>query len=159
MPNTEENIQENSIPELSFTVEPSQNVQTPVDKTLSIAEMAAEAKATGDAIATLESAISDLNTDMAEVSTRTAADIRMGASDTRTITEALTEMQTNFGLSVYPIGSVYFSVTGEAPQMDGTWVEIVIPMTWGDAKNGTRNYRQVRVGETTGTLKLWLRVA
>lgn len=64
-----ENTNENTgTPVLFMTVSPSQTVQAPVDSTLSIHEMAADAKATGDAIenlgSTLEQSIADLAADV-----------------------------------------------------------------------------------------------
>jgi len=159
MPNTENNIEENGIPELTFTVEASNSVQTAVDKTLSIAEMAAEAKATGDAIASLESAVSDLNTDLRAVGSRTGADIPLNSSDTKTIENAIDEIALSVSSESHPVGSVFISINDDPPNFDGTWIQIAIPMTWGDAKNGTRNYRAVKQNETTGAIKFWLRVA
>ena len=68
-PNTEGSIQESGgVPVLNMTVSASQTVQAPVDPTLSISEMAADAKATGDAInnlgTLLEQEISDLSADV-----------------------------------------------------------------------------------------------
>ena len=47
----------NNIPEISLTLEAQETVQAPVDDTLSIAGQAADAKATGDAIAALQTAV------------------------------------------------------------------------------------------------------
>ena len=47
----------NNIPEISLTLESQDTVQAPVDDTLSIAGQAADAKATGDAIAALQTAV------------------------------------------------------------------------------------------------------
>lgn len=80
MPNTEENISNNGIPEISFTVEPSQNVQTPVDKTLSIDEMAADAKATGDAIANVQSAVSDVAADVLVIQGWSGEDLKVDST-------------------------------------------------------------------------------
>ena len=44
----------NDIPEITLTLEVMDTVQAPVDSTLSIAGQAADAKATGDAIAALQ---------------------------------------------------------------------------------------------------------
>lgn len=67
-PNTDASIQETGLPVLQMTVSAGQTVQAPVDKTLSISEMPADAKATGDAInnlgSLLEQEISDLTTDV-----------------------------------------------------------------------------------------------
>ena len=47
----------NNIPEISLTLESQNTVQAPVDSSLSIAGQAADAKATGDAIAALQTAV------------------------------------------------------------------------------------------------------
>ena len=62
MPDTENSIQETGIPVLTMEVSASNEVQWPVDDTLSISGEAADAKVTGDAIA-------DLTADLAEVPT------------------------------------------------------------------------------------------
>ena len=58
--------------------------------------------------------------------------------------------------ALFPIGSIYVSVTSTAPVFYGTWVEIVIPATHGDLKNGMRSYDD---GTGTGTLHFWRRTA
>ena len=47
-----------SIPEIEMQVEVAETVQSPVDDTLSVAGEAADAKATGDAISTLNTTLS-----------------------------------------------------------------------------------------------------
>ena len=66
MPNSEQNVQDSiestgGIPEITMTMQVSGMTQMPVDKTLTLADMAADAKATGDAIANLAADISDIN--------------------------------------------------------------------------------------------------
>lgn len=53
-PNTENSVLEEGIPEITLTLEVMDTVPAPVDATLSIAGQAADAKATGDAIASLQ---------------------------------------------------------------------------------------------------------
>jgi len=62
------------IPEVEMTVEVSGMTQTPVDATLSIEGMAADAKATGDAIAGVASDVSDLATSVEDISGAIAVD-------------------------------------------------------------------------------------
>ena len=52
--NTENSIEEQGIPEISLRVSPAETVQAPVDATLSVSGESADAKATGDAIAALQ---------------------------------------------------------------------------------------------------------
>lgn len=59
-PETEESIEEFGPIELEMAVDPSESVETPVDATLSISGVAADAKATGDAIADLSADLSAL---------------------------------------------------------------------------------------------------
>lgn len=58
--------------------------------------------------------------------------------------------------SLFPIGSIYVSTISTAPVFYGTWVEITIPVTHGDLKNGMRSYAD---GTGTGTLHFWRRTA
>lgn len=135
MPDTERDISERGIPQIRMTVSPSQNVQTPVDDTLSIPEMAADAKATGDAINNVAADLSDL------------------AADVAGITDGLLE-------SIYPVGALYMTTAGTMPEALsalGTWTEVSIPLTWGDIKHGTRSYGEPD-GES-GTIHFWLRTA
>ena len=120
MADTDNSIQTEGIPEINFTLEVMETVQAPIDPTLSIAGQAADAKATGDAIAAAQT----------------------------TLTAAIA--------ALFPIGSVYCSVNSTAPAFYGTWVEIVLPATWGDIEDGMRSYTD---GTGTGTLHFWRRTA
>lgn len=120
MADTENSITTQGIPEITLQLEVLNTVQAPVDATLSIAGEAADAKATGDAIAAMQTA---LNTAVA---------------------------------SLFPIGSIYVTTSATAPVFYGTWVEIVMPMTHGDLKNGMRSYVD---GTGTGNLHFWRRTA
>ena len=160
MPDTENNIQEQGIPEITMEVEASTNVQTPIDKTLSIADMAADAKAVGDAIVNLESAISDLNSDIEDVDAKTGESIPVSTDDNApTIQEAIESVSESITGVAFPVGTILMTIDDEEPAATGTWVEIFLPMTWGDLKHGTRSYRQVEDGEDTGTVHFWLRTA
>lgn len=134
--NTPESI-DDGIPEVNFTLEVSQVVQAPIDDTLSIEGMAADAKATGDAIAAakaeLEEEIEALDTGVDSVPNK-----------------------------LFPVGSIYVSTSATAPTFGGAnwnWQEIMIPMTWGDLEDGARSYSAKGAGDTPGTIHFWLRIA
>lgn len=140
-PNTEESILETGIPTLSFTVSPSTVVYQPTDHTLSISDMPADAKATGDAIQN----VSDL----------LSGDISDLAADIATIEETLSSLSNLF----YPVGSVYVTVDTTVPaRFTGTWEEIAMPMTWNDLKRGTRSWAELE-GDPDRTLHFFLRTA
>ena len=134
MPNTQESIESmGGIPEISMEVAVSGMTQTAVDKSLSITDMAADAKATGDAISTAMADIADL-----------AADIAIVAG------------------KAYPVGSVFMTIENSLPSdisAVGTWVEIGITATWAQLKTGKRGYLELDSGDVGGTLHFWLRTA
>ena len=57
MADTENSIETEGIPEITLQVEVMDTVQAPVDATLSVAGEAADAKATGDAIASMQTTL------------------------------------------------------------------------------------------------------
>lgn len=134
--NTPESI-DDGIPEVSFTLEVSNVVQAPVDDTLSIAGEAADAKATGDAIA---QARSDLQEEI----------------------DAIETGVDSVANTLFPVGAVYISTSSSAPTFGGenwNWQEIKIPVTQGDLMDGVRSYAALGESETPGTLHFWLRIA
>ena len=120
MADTENSIETQGIPEITFSLQVMETMQAPVDATLSVSGEAADAKATGDAIAAMQT----------------------------TLNAAIA--------ALFPIGAIYCSTSSTAPAFYGTWVEIVMPMTYGDIKNGMRSYSD---GTGTGTLHFWRRTA
>ena len=135
-PNTPNSI-DDGIPEVNFGVQVSQVVQAPIDDTLTIAGMAADAKATGDAInaakAELQEEIDAIDTGVDSVPGK-----------------------------LFPVGAIYVSTSSSAPTFGGatwTWQEIMIPTTWGDLEDGSRSYQAKAEGDTPGTLHFWLRTA
>lgn len=128
---------DDGIPEVSFTLEVSETVQAPIDDTLSISGMAADAKAVGDALAAqkteLEEEIEDIAVNVSGVAN-----------------------------ALFPVGCVYISTSSTAPAFGGTdwrWQEIKIPVTHGDLMDGFRSYAGLESGDTPGTLHFWKRIA
>ena len=135
------------IPEVTFDVEVSNVVQTPVDNTLSIAGMAADAKATGDAI---NSAKDELNEGIDNAKNELQEEI--DAIDT--------DVSGVYG-RMFPVGSIYVSTSATAPtfgESNWNWQEILMPVTYGDLMSGARDYTAVGE-ETPGTVHFWLRIA
>ena len=134
--NTEESI-EQGIPEITLRMQVFESVQAPVDATLSIAGQAADAQATGLAIAAAKSAVEE------EV---TVVDGKVSALA---------------GL-LFPVGSIYVSTSDTAPTFGGenwNWQEIMLPATWGDIEDGARSYAAKGLNDTPGTVHFWLRIA
>ena len=160
MPNTEQNIEETGgIPEIDFELEVSGMTQAAVDKTLSIPDMAADAKATGDAIAAVSEDIADVGSDVADILNWTGEDIPINSEDgAPSIAEAVAAALS----TLYPIGSLYITTADALPDMissTGTWQEVRIPLTWNDVKNGSRSWAEIEDGFTAGNLHFWLRVS
>jgi hypothetical protein len=135
-PETPESI-DDGIPEVSFTVQVEETVQAPIDPTLTIEGEAADAKATGDAIAALKEELE------AEI-------------------EAIDTGVDSVPGKLFPVGAIYVSTSATAPTFGGTswrWKEIMIPVTQGDLIDGSRSYQEKGTGDTPGTLHFWLRIA
>ena len=120
MADTDNSIETQGIPEITLQMSVLNTVQAPVDSTLSISGEAADAQATGNAIATLQTS---MNAAIA---------------------------------ALFPIGAIYVSTSSTAPAFYGTWVEIVMPATHGDLKDGMRSYSN---GTGTGNVHFWRRTA
>ena len=128
---------DDGIPEVEFEVEVAQVVQAPIDPTLSIEGMAADAKATGDAI---EAAKQELQEEIDAIETGVES----------------------VAGQLFPVGCIYVSTSATAPTFGGTnwrWQEILIPMTWGDLEDGPRSYAEKGENDTAGTLHFWMRLA
>lgn len=128
----------NNTPEIEFPeVQVMSVVQAPIDDTLTIAGMAADAKATGEAIEAVEEALQE---------------------SIGTVSDNLAAVR---GI-LFPVGSVVITTSSTAPTFGGTnwnWQEIMIPATWGDIQNGARSYTEKGETDTPGTLHFWLRIA
>lgn len=116
--NTENSIEEQGIPEIRLDLQVAETVQAPVDATLTISGQAADAQATGQAIA----------------AARTALETAIAA--------------------LFPVGAIYCSTSDSAPAFYGTWVEIKMPATYGDLKDGNRSFAD---GAGAGTMHFWRR--
>lgn len=135
-PDTQESVND-GIPEVTFTMEVENTVQAPVDDTLTVSGMAADAKATGDAIAAARAALQE-EIDNIETGVESVAG------------------------KLFPVGSIYISTSASAPTFGGTnwnWQEIMIPVTQGDLMDGSRSYTAKGSGDTPGTVHFWLRIA
>lgn len=160
MPNTEQSIGETGgVPVVEVEMEVSGMTQTAVDKTLSIADMAADAKATGDAIDQVAGDVADLAADVADIEQWTGEDIPLNTEDDApTIAEAFANILEN----LYPVGSLYVTAANALPAVisaAGTWKEIAVPLTWNDLKKGTRSYIETDNTFQPGNLHFWLRTA
>jgi hypothetical protein len=145
--NTPASIDE-GVPEVSFTVEVSNVVQAPIDPTLKIQGMAADAKATGDAIDKVAEDAAD------------ALDAAVNA-----LQEEIDEIDSGVDSvtgKLFPVGAIYVSTSATAPTFGGTnwrWQEIMLPVTQGDLMDGVRNYAAKTEEDTPGTLHFWMRIA
>lgn len=160
MPNTEQSIEETGgVPEIELEVEVFGMTQTAVDKTLSIPDMAADAKATGDAIDNVAGDVADLTADVADILQWTGEDIPLNSEQgSQTIAEAIAGMFAN----LYPVGSVYITAAETLPTIiasAGTWEEIAIPLKHKDIRTGSRSYEETDSSFESGNLHSWLRTA
>ena len=120
------------IPEIQFEINPAESVPTPVDSTLSVSGEAADAAAVGEALAGVASTAQE------------------------NLESAVSTIQAAIA-ALFPVGAVYVSTSATAPQFFGSWVEIMIPATWDDVKNGARDYSDAGESDTPGTLHFWRR--
>ena len=118
------------------TIQVAQEVQVPIDDTLTISGQAADAKATGDAIAAAKAELEE------EI-------------------EAIDTGVDSVPGKLFPVGSIYVSTSSTAPTFGGAnwnWKEIMLPVTQGDLMDGSRSYAEKTVNDTPGTLHFWLRI-
>lgn len=158
MPNTQESIENTGgIPEIEFEMLVSGMTQTAVDPTLTVPGMAADAKATGDAIGDANANIADLFEAVEGLNGKTGEDIKLTSEEeSPTVAEAILNA---FG-NTWPVGSVFITESPELPEVIaslGEWKEISVPLTWGDIRTGTRSYEETEEGFVPGMLHFWLR--
>lgn len=145
--NSQQSI-DTGIPEVHFSMEVFNTVQTPVDPSLSVTGMAADAKATGEAI-------QQVKTDIDE-------DIQaLNETVDQKISEIGTSVGNIYGL-LFPVGSIYVTTADTPPAFGGNlwrWQEIKIPATWGDLEEGYRSFLTLSSSDTPGNVHFWLRIA
>ena len=154
---TEQSIQElGGIPTIEVSLEVAGMTAYPVDRSLTIADMAAEAKATGDAIAAVQEVILGEEERIQTIEGWTGEDIPLSEEQgSATIAEAFNNI-----ISVsYPVGSIYMTVSNSAPTFTGTWVEIALTASWKELKEGKHGYELLAAGATSGSVHFWLRTA
>lgn len=81
------------------------------------------------------------------------------AADAAAVGAALARLQTTLETAIaalFPVGAIYCSTSSTAPAFYGTWVEIKMPVTYGDLKDGNRSYTD---GAGAGTMHYWRRTA
>lgn len=79
------------------------------------------------------------------------------AADAAAVGAALALLQTTLQGAIdalFPVGAIYCSTSATAPAFYGTWVEIKVPVTYGDLKDGNRSYAD---GAGAGTMHFWRR--
>lgn len=158
MADTEQSILDiGGIPEIDEDVEVFGMTQAEVDKTLTLEDCAADAKAVGERFGNVEADIGDLDEKVREIENWTGEDILLKPDDEQTVSGAIEELQESTIQNVYPVGSIYMSTSAEAPSFLGTvWEEILITATWSQLKNGMRSHE---LGASTGTVHFWMRTA
>ena len=189
MADTDTSIENGGIPEISMSVQASENVWAAVDKTLTIAEAPAEAKAVGDRFDIVEGDVADLGGDIAAIQQWTGEDIPLNTQQSAPkiskavsdLGEAVAGIQEWTGEDIpvnseqgaqtiaeviaditgdaYPVGSVYTTIKSTPPMFKGTWIEIAITATWNQLKTGKRDYAALGEEEQGGAIHFWLRTA
>lgn len=108
----------------------SQNVlmKADMDDTLTKDGQPADAAAVGEAISDAKEKAS---TDLTQAITTL----------TQSVTDQITTGFNNITNGMFPVGSIYMTINTDVPAaLPGTWVEILMPLTWRDVNAGTRSY-------------------
>lgn len=101
MADTENSLNETSgIPEIDYEVEVFGMTQAEVDKTLTIEDCAADAKAVGDRFGNVEGDIGDLDSTIREIQAWTGDDIRLKPGTEQTVSAAIEAANTRMASAI-----------------------------------------------------------
>lgn len=108
----------------------SQNVlmKADMDDTLTKDGQPADAAAVGEAIS--------------DAKEKASTDLTQAINTlTQSVTDQITTGFNNITNGMFPVGSIYMTTNTDVPAaLPGTWVEILMPLTWRDVNAGTRSY-------------------
>ena len=142
------------VPEIELEVEVAGMTAYPTDKTLTVEDMAADAKTVGDKFNDLEADVADIGTDVEAIQAWTGEDIKISsATGAPTIAEAFDIVTSD----AWPVGSIWMTISENEPPFFGTWVEVALTTTIAQLKTGRHGYTELEEGETGGDVHFWLR--
>lgn len=193
---TEQSIEQNGIPEITFEIDATTTVTQPTDPTLRNEGQPADAAAVGDAIDSIDGDIANLGTEISGLDGRldtveaaisptsatgvlykTDVDSTLAitgkAADAKATGDAISGLETTLTTTIntqiesglesipaalFPVGAIYITTLAAIPDgLPGTWVEIVMPLTWQNINAGTRGYTTAGESTPARTVHLFLR--